>query len=474
MLKILEFNEKLMYDISHIARLFFDEVRWVKEVDGSNYELIIAASGDEASVSLSLNGEGIHFLIGNDSKNSIKKMIYKSLNIVKESKSQYGILVGVRPVKVVHQLMDQAYEIERIKEILSEDYMIHEDKIELLLEVALKEREYIVSDLDAISLYIGIPFCPSICTYCSFPSNDIHKKGKLVEPYIERLCEEIDYTFELIEKNFRVVDNIYIGGGTPTAITAVQLERIFEHLSSKIDLRDLKEFTVEAGRPDSITKDHLDAMKTYGVNRVCLNPQTLNNEVLTQIGRKHTAEDIKEMMNVIDAYNFDSVNMDLIIGLPHDTLESVKKTIREVIDMGPNNITVHTLAIKKASYMKNNGDSTILLDSQTIEKMLDHASTELRAHDYAPYYLYRQKNILGNFENIGYALPGKESIYNIRIIEERHNILALGVGGVSKQVFNKELGFNRIPNFRSVEDYITRFDEMLSKKEKFFNLTSIK
>ena len=380
----------------------------------------------------------------------------------------------MRPVKVVHQLMDQLYSMDQIKEILSHEYLIHDDKIDLLLEVALKERNYIVSDLDAISLYIGIPFCPSICTYCSFPSNDIHKKGKLVEPYIERLCEEIDYTFELIEKNKRIVDNIYIGGGTPTAITASQLARIFEHLSKKINLQTLKEFTVEAGRPDSITKAHLDAMKRYGVNRVCLNPQTLNNEVLVQIGRKHTAEDIKEMMKVVNAYNFDSVNMDLIIGLPHDSLESVQKTIQEVIDMEPTNITVHTLAIKKASHLKNSGDSTQLLDSQTIESMLNHVSSQLRAHDYNPYYLYRQKNILGNFENIGYAMDGKESIYNIRIIEERHNILALGVGGVSKQVFNKELGFNRIPNFRSVEDYISRFDEMLSKKEKFFNLTSIK
>ena len=174
MLKILEFNEKMMYDISHIARLFFDEVEWVKEIDENDYELVIITSGDETSVSLSLNGEGIHCLFGNDSKNSIKKMIYQTLSTVKESKSQYGILVGVRPVKVVHQLMDQLYSIDQIKEILSHEYLIHDDKIDLLLEVALKERNYIVSDLDAISLYIGIPFCPSICTYCSFPSNDIH------------------------------------------------------------------------------------------------------------------------------------------------------------------------------------------------------------------------------------------------------------------------------------------------------------
>ncbi|MCD6434866.1 MAG: coproporphyrinogen dehydrogenase HemZ, partial [Clostridiales bacterium] len=259
---------------------------------------------------------------------------------------------------------------------------------------------------------------------------------------------------------------IYIGGGTPTSITNKQLESLLSIINEYINPNDLIEYTIEAGRPDTITHEKLETIKKYGVTRICLNPQSMNNKVLEKIGRNRTREDILKAFEMVKEFNFDAINMDLIVGLPDDTLETLKATIDEVISMRPENITVHTLAIKKSSEINQNLEKYKFAKSDDIHKMLQYVSEKMSENGYEPYYLYRQKNILGNFENLGYALEGKESTYNMRIIEERHNILALGVGGVSKKIIKDDY-FIRIPNFRSVEDYIDRFDEIIDRKKKF-------
>ncbi len=470
MIKLRNIPNRLQYDFMHISKLFFKDAQLTDETIDDGYVIEIVQNDDEMKISLFFDGKIINERISGIEKNSVKLALYDVLSTVRESKSEYGILVGVRPVKVVHKLLDNNNDIEEIKLILEKDYRIGTEKINLLLEVALKERNLIFKDFDAISLYIGIPFCPSICTYCSFPSNDINKKAKLVNPYMEYLIKEIKETFELLKITNRRVDNIYIGGGTPTSISNEQLGMMLKTIDEYINPDDLNEYTIEAGRPDTITYGKLETIKKYGITRICLNPQSMSDKVLEKIGRNHTREDILDAYKIVEEFKFNSVNMDLIVGLPEDTIESLKTTIDEVVSLRPENITVHTLAIKKASHIKNNQEEYNLAKSDEISKMLLYVEKKMSENGYEPYYLYRQKNILGNFENIGYALKEKESIYNMRIIEERHNILALGVGGVSKKIIEYDY-FIRIPNFRSVEDYISRFDEIIDRKKKFLNLT---
>jgi oxygen-independent coproporphyrinogen-3 oxidase len=367
--------------------------------------------------------------------------------------------------------MDEGLDDKQILEVLMNLYCITRDKAELLIQVSRCERPFINENLDKISLYIGIPFCPSICSYCSFPSNDINKKTKLVTPYVDRLIEEIEAVFEHVTQYNRKIDVVYIGGGTPTSIPLNEFKRIIDTLKKGLDLSQLKEFTVEAGRPDAMGSDMLELLKRNHVSRICLNPQSLDNQVLINIGRKHTGEDVIEKMQLLREFNFNQINMDLIVGLPGDSIDTFSKTLRQVIEMAPENITVHTLAIKKGSRMKTEAQPQHLTSAESISQMLNLVETSMYESGYHPYYLYRQKNILGNFENIGYAKSGQDSIYNIRIIEERHPILALGVGGVSKAVIPGTETFERIPNFRSLEEYIHRFDEMLERKARFFNLT---
>ncbi|MCK5763583.1 MAG: coproporphyrinogen dehydrogenase HemZ, partial [Clostridiales bacterium] len=470
MIKLRNIPNRLQYDFMHISKLFFKDVKLNNDTIDDGYVIEIVQNDDEMKISLFFGGKIINERISGIEKNSVKLALYDVFSTVRESKSEYGILVGVRPVKVVHKLLDGNNDIGEIKRILEKDYRIGTEKINLLLEVALKERNLIFKDFDAISLYIGIPFCPSICTYCSFPSNDINKKAKLVNPYMEYLIKEIKETFELLKITNRRIDNIYIGGGTPTSISNKQIKMMLETIDEYVNSDDLNEYTIEAGRPDTITYEKLETIKRYGITRICLNPQSMSNKVLEKIGRNHTREDILDAYKIVEEFNFNSVNMDLIVGLPEDTIESLKMTIDEVVSLRPENITVHTLAIKKASHIKNNQEKYNLAKSDEILKMLLYVEKKMSESGYEPYYLYRQKNILGNFENIGYALKGKESIYNMRIIEERHNILALGVGGVSKKIIDDDY-FIRIPNFRSVEDYISRFDEIIDRKKKFLNLT---
>ncbi len=466
MLKIVTFDQSLVYDLTHLGKIFFDQVEWVTTPEVEGPCLAVSQVEGGVKVSLTVAGEEIFSREMILDKNLVKGEAYEALSLVKASRSPYGILVGVRPVKLVHQLFDEALDRNQVEDRLMTTFKVAPHKARLLTEIALRERPYVKRDLDKISVYVGIPFCPSICTYCAFPSNDLKKKPHLLAPYMARLNEEISYTADLLKKHGLVVDNLYVGGGTPSVLDEVLLEEFLKVLNRSFDLDRIGEFTFEAGRADTITREKLRLMKAHGVTRVCLNPQSMDREVLARINRGHEPEEIRRAMTLIRETGFDSVNMDLIAGLPGDSARGFIASLKEVVSMGPDNITLHTLSIKKSASL----DRQDLMATEEIAEALAYSSEYLEDRGFTPYYLYRQKNILGNFENIGYALTGKESPYNIRMMEEQHPILALGVGGVSKKIHSKN-HFDRVQNFRSVEEYLSRFQEVLDKKAFILNLT---
>ena len=395
----------------------------------------------------------------------VKKNVYELLSKHFTPLSKWGILVGIRPVKIVHELMDEDMPIETIKTRLEMLYHIDPIKIDLMMEVAIKERNYLYpNDPDAISLYLCIPFCPTRCLYCSFPSNDMKQKGKLLPEYLEKLEEETIYAIEHIKRLGKNIDCIYIGGGTPTSISAKQLESLLGVIKNHIDLSNVKEYTVEAGRPDTITREKLEIMKSHGVDRICINPQTMDEQTLVTIGRAHDAQAITEVMQMAREVGFKTINMDLILGLPGETVVNSSNTIERLLEMSPENITIHTLAVKRASRLNEDLDLYELTHDAVVEEMLSQAERELRAHGISPYYMYRQKKMIGHLENVGYSKIGHESLYNMRIMEEKHTIIACGAGAVSKLCAPEENRFERVANFKGLEDYINRFDEILEKK----------
>ncbi len=401
-------------------------------------------------------------------KQEIKLAIYDLVNVKRKSTSPWGILVGVRPVKLVHEMLDTGLIPDVVGLKLRDDYRVSDEKIELALQIAEVERPYLENaSNDPISLYICIPFCPTKCLYCSFPSNAMGQKGKLMEPYLEALLKEIREVSAMIKETGQRVDCIYIGGGTPTSLTEDQLAVLLSAVKEHVGTDNLVEYTVEAGRPDSITKKKLELMHEHGVDRICINPQTMNDETLKVIGRDHESKDIKSVYDLAKSIGFKTINMDLIVGLPGENVTSVNETMAKVAELSPENVTLHTLAIKKSSRLNETIDRYKMTEEDTVENMMDISMASLYGMEMHPYYMYRQKKILANLENIGFCKEGHESIYNIRIMEERHPIIALGAGAASKMVYLKENRFERVSNSKGVEDYIKRVDEMIEKKRPY-------
>lgn len=383
---------------------------------------------------------------------------------IKKVNIPWGALSGIRPAKVIRQMFEAGMNKEEVRKHLSEVFGVKEEKIELALSVAEKEAE-ILKDKDprAASIYIGIPFCPSKCLYCSFVSSDMRTGAKYVEEYVALLGKEMKKAAGILKELDFYVENIYIGGGTPTAVSADKLERILEDVNKYFDLSKTKEFTLEAGRADTITEEKLVAAKRLGVDRISINPQTMNENTLKIVGRNHTAKDVVNAFNLARKSNFENINMDLIAGLPGENAEIFKNSLEEVIKLDPENITVHSLCIKRAAALRLSEYGTA--DPYETEKMLSYTQKRMKETGRAPYYMYRQKNISGNLENVGYAKEGYHSFYNVNIMEEVQNILALGGGGASKIVKNG--GIDRVFNFKDACEYIKRFDEILEKKDEF-------
>lgn len=399
-------------------------------------------------------------------KGIIKRQTYKVLSKYSGINAPWGVLTGIRPAKKVHEMLDRNLNRTEIIEELTNNYYVSENKASLVYDVALAEKGILESsEADMVSIYIGIPFCPTRCLYCSFTSNPIKKYEKIVGNYIEALSKEIKSVAKLLGERNLKIQSIYIGGGTPTAIDAQHLDTLLKEIEDTFCMDFVKEYTLEAGRPDSITVEKLETIAKSRVDRISINPQTMKDDTLVRIGRSHTSEDIIKAFKLARKLGFNNINMDIIAGLPGETLEDFLYTLNEIKKLNPESITVHTMSIKRASRLNTEKISYTLSEGAEVEKMVDSAYEFIKEMGLKPYYLYRQKNILGNLENIGYAKPNAESVYNVQIMEERQTILALGAGATTKVVYPEENRIERIFNVKSVEEYISRIDEMIQRKE---------
>ena len=400
-------------------------------------------------------------------KETIKRSMYNVLMKKFNSYVPWGILTGIRPVKIVHNLLDKNLSDKEIREDLKTNYLISDEKIDLALSIAKRERRFIYPiDENKISLYVSIPFCPTRCYYCSFPANPLKQFGHLKKSYLEKLIIEIKGLAKLLEETNKEIETLYIGGGTPTTLDAEEMDILIKALFKELDLSKIKEFTVEAGRPDTINREVLECLKRNNVTRISINPQTMNQETLDKIGRGHTVEEIVEAFNLAREIGFDNINMDLILGLEGENVEMVRNTLEEIKKLDPESFTVHTLAIKRASKLKEKMDEYVLTQYEEMVKMIDLSMEYAKDMNLNPYYMYRQKQMLGNLENIGYAKEGYECIYNMQIMEEKQSNYAIGAGSISKFVYVDEDRIERVENVKNVEQYIDRVEEMIDRKKE--------
>lgn len=401
-----------------------------------------------------------------DTKCEIKRLLYHIFSRYTKRELPWGTLTGIRPTKIAMAMLERGMERAEIKKELLSCYLASEEKVDLSIEIAEREKKLLepIDYKNGYSLYIGIPFCPTTCLYCSFTSYPIKRWETRIGEYLEAVFRELDYVAKRMKG--RKLNSIYIGGGTPTSLEAEHMEKLLEKVCGTFSFEALHEFTVEAGRPDSITRDKLKVMRKYPVSRISINPQTMKEETLRLIGRKHTAPQVKETFFMAREEGFDNINMDLIAGLPEEGIQDLKNTLEEAEKMSPDSITVHSLAIKRAARLSMNKDKYEDLKILNTEEMISLTGQYARDMGMRPYYLYRQKNMAGNFENVGYGKPGKEGIYNILIMEEKQTILAVGAGSSSKIVFPEENRIERIENVKDVDLYITRIQEMIDRKEK--------
>lgn len=471
------------YEVSELIKLFTSDFRFIDERDCMMViENSIFYHGDKV-FSRTVYCENYEEILSNVDhrdlsglderarkktiKETIKRSMFKILEQKFKSNVPWGILTGIRPVKIVHALLDEGKDEEYIKEKLKEDYYIKDDKIELALNIAKRERQFIYPiDENKVSLYVGIPFCPTRCYYCSFPANPVDKFGGKKPLYVEKLLQEARGVAELLRDNNKEIETLYIGGGTPTTLSPEEMDTLIKGLYKEFDLSKIKEFTVEAGRPDTINREILEVLKKHGVDRISINPQTMNDETLQKVGRKHSVNDIIECFQLARELGFDNINMDIILGLVDENLEMVENTLKQIEKLSPESLTVHTLAVKRTSKLKENIDDYELTQFDEMTKMIDLSMKYAKKMGLNPYYMYRQKHMLGNLENIGYAKEGYECIYNIQIMEERQSNIALGAGSITKFVYADENRIERVENVKNLEQYIDRVDEMINRKYK--------
>ena len=395
-------------------------------------------------------------------KNVLKSMLYELLRDYTGQDLPWGNLTGIRPTKIPMALLEQGWKNTEIADYMRKTYYTSNEKTALSIMIANRER-HILKDInyeDGYSLYVGIPFCPSICLYCSFSSSPLSVWKNKVDTYLDALCKEIEACARIYRN--RKLDTIYMGGGTPTTLEPYQMDRLLTKIEECFDRSYLKEFTVEAGRPDSITREKLEVLRKHGISRISINPQTMNQSTLDIIGRRHTVEQTVEAFHLARELGFDNINMDLIVGLPGEEYEQVEHTMKEVTDLDPDSITVHSLAVKRAARLNMFKDQYKEMTFTNNQQIMEMTARYAYQAGHSPYYLYRQKNMAGNFENVGYAKPDSAGIYNILIMEEKQSILALGAGATSKKVSGELI--ERTENVKDIKNYVERIDEMIERK----------
>ncbi len=461
------------YEMEALCRMFLHgrELKITEEAEIPPKEdyIYTALEGDEITVKAKIDGKYAEAkrTAENDHARNMELAVFGVLTEILSIRPKWGVLTGIRPVKLAMQLHDMGLSEEEIRKKLKEERLVSDEKLDLLLTTMEHELEIRASSRpNSVSLYISIPFCPSRCSYCTFTSHSVEKAAKLIPQYVELLCDELKDIAVLIDEIGLHLETVYMGGGTPTVLTAKQLDRVLSTVNESFDMTGVRELTVEAGRPDTITAEKLAVLKKNGVGRISINPQTMDDEVLAAIGRKHTAEDVKNAFALAKTFGFDSINMDLISGLPGDNMEKFRKTIAEVIAMNPDNITLHTLTVKHGANLAPMAQSVF---AATADAMNEYAYDEFAKAGYFPYYLYRQKSTVDNLENVGFCKPGKEGIYNIFIMDETHTILSAGAGGVTKMKAPYDKKIERIFNFKYPYEYIERFELMNERKEQVRN-----
>lgn len=400
-----------------------------------------------------------------DPEHVLMALLFEALCAHTGQRPRWGMLTGIHPVKLLRQLTAHFGEREAVR-YFEEAYFVSEEKTALALETMHMETPFIrdVGEND-FSLYISVPFCPTRCAYCSFVSQSVEKTKKQIPEYHALLLKEIEETARVAERLGLSLRTVYVGGGTPTTFSAEQLRLLIETVRASFDMSRCGEFTVEAGRPDTVDREKLLALRAGGVTRISINPQTLQDNVLAAIGRRHTAQEAVDAFRLARSLGFDNINMDLIVGLPEDTLESFRDTMDRVLALNPENVTVHALALKRSSRITQSGAVTQAhADGTLADGMMRYAETALSAHGFAPYYLYRQTRMAGNLENTGWARPGRVCAYNIYTMDETETVLACGAGGVSKLRDPYSENLERIFNFKYSYEYISRYGEILERK----------
>lgn len=497
------------YNIYHIVKAFFPDSEIEQCVDTKQEPFVILEMDEDSCFSAAKGmketsgkcfpdaGEGT----AGDIKRRVTRQVYDYLSELTGRRLAWGMLTGVRPTKLAMQIMEREKDAGKAAAVLQKEYAVTPQKARLAVEIAGREKALMkpFDCRDGFSLYVGIPFCPSICSYCSFSSSPIGLWRERVEEYLDALCRELAAIAECTRG--KKLHTIYIGGGTPTTLEPEQLKRLLSCVDEKFSAHmgkedsagkesgaenaaqaeciggararrtNLLEYTVEAGRPDSITREKLEVIRSFPVSRISVNPQTMQQKTLDIVGRRHTVQDVKDIFHMARELGFDNINMDLIAGLPGETAQDMKDTLRQIEELKPDSLTIHALAIKRAARMGQEKQSAVRLQSE-IEAMVEAGAESAERMGLLPYYLYRQKNIAGNFENVGYAKVDKAGIYNILIMEERQTIYAAGAGATTKLVLpykirldnGKETNLIRTENVKSITEYIRRIDEMIERK----------
>ena len=512
------------YDVYALLTSFFPGVEVVTAADAEGeFEGLFEIKENGADVTISLNFEDIkeakEFVIKSEEKDAAKKefglALYDFLSECMGKELPWGNLTGIRPTKLIRTMLEEELNsvsgstcvpgtvkdktaettasveapdpanektaeaqvsgslcvpdivIEKLTKRACSERRLRGEKLELGIDIAKREID-IMSRLhgtDGYSVYVGIPFCPSTCLYCSFTSNPIFKYKDKIGEYLKALKKELDWTASNLSD--RYLDTIYIGGGTPTTLSAEQLDELLGYITDILPFEHVKEFTIEAGRADSITREKLEVIKKYPINRISVNPQTMSDATLKLIGRNHTVEQFTQAFELVRSMGFENINTDIIIGLPGETIDDVKHTIDELVKLAPDSLTVHSLAIKRASRLKRWMEENELEITMDYDEAMKICAEGAKKIGLKPYYLYRQKQMAGNLENTGYSAPGKEGLYNILIMEEIQSIVAIGAGSVSKCVY-PDGRIERCDNVKDIDLYLNQIDEMIERKDSLF------
>lgn len=464
-------NHNFHFELENLTRLFFpnEKITVIRDFSEPQPPCIYTEVSDKITISVNIGSfnkseTAVKKLTDDDNELVSAQLLYKLLCDFTGLTQPWGILTGVRPVKLLRRLAEESSEEQAVKKF-EKDFFVSNEKIALSRETEHNERKILeLSKPESFSLYVGIPFCPSRCSYCSFVMASIERAEKLIEPYTKLLCEEIKRTAEIANKLGLRLETVYFGGGTHTTLSAEQLDTVLRTVNNSFDMSTCREFTVEAGRPDTIDIAKLFALKENKVDRISINPQTVNDEVLKTIGRKHTAQQFFDAFELARKCGFDNINTDLIAGLPTDTPESFKNSLDSIVRLNAECITVHTLCMKRASRLTTEGVTLDLQQARDAREMLAYTQNILGQNEYIPYYMYRQSRMVGNLENVGWSKKGFESLYNVYVMDETHTILACGSGGVTKLKRNNPDYLERIFNFKYPYEYIDRFDELIQRK----------